>query len=598
MGTAGAVSMARGHPESLVSGRVMVPISFDRRPRRGSGGSTNDGDRCFMSGTPAASRDVQWAGDRFMPATQPRDDLVQGSPVRGKPPTDAAARRSPESEEHGGRSSDPSAGGRVRRGLRARIGSARWCWLPAIVFLLGIASLIMLVWTDRLSQHERSYFAFANAVMDLRTKVAASHLWLEEAITGYDSKDMDKAWFEVRQAIYLTEIIKRGGEIEYGLTVEPTTDPEFLRLVEDVRHLLSKWESHFHERVEKREIAGIGSELERITDQLFDDFLKLTGDMEDQVETRLESYHASSRVLFLGIVVSWFGIVSVSVASLTHRERKRRQAEEALHRANDMLETRVAERTRDLSELNEKLSVELDARRRVEAALRESETQLRQLSVRLLTVQEAERRQIAAELHDALGHSLVLAKLGVGYVRRALRKDPAAVSQGCDDLARSIDQVIEEVRRLARDLRPAVLDDLGLSRALRWLIDNHGRDGRTAVGSSIPDLDDLFSRDAQVILYRVVQEAFTNVEKHAADATSVSLSVERHDDRVCFIVTDDGRGFDVERALTMESSDSGCGLATMDERARMLGGSLAVSSAEGRGTRVTLSVPLKGGAYR
>ena len=175
-----------------------------------------------------------------------------------------------------------------------------------------------------------------------------------------------------------------------------------------------------------------------------------------------------SRRFVIGIVLVWSLVVVAAITGLWHRERRRRAAEAALRRSNDALEQTVAERTRDLR-------FELGERRKTEGALRESETQLRRLSTMLLTTQEAERRRIATELHDEVGHALILIKLRLGVVRKALRDDQAETRDDCQHLAQAIDQLIEDIRRLTRELRPTVLEDLGLAGALRWLADTAAR---------------------------------------------------------------------------------------------------------------------------
>ena len=146
------------------------------------------------------------------------------------------------------------------------------------------------------------------------------------------------------------------------------------------------------------------------------------------------------------------------------------------------------------------------------------------------------------------------------------------------------------MRRLARDLRPSVLEELGLSAALRWLADNCGREGHP-VAAAIADIDSSVPRDAQVIVYRIVQQALTNAARHS-DANEVSLRVTRERDRIRFVVEDDGQGFDMSQVVAVGPAHGGLGLATMQERASMVGGSLEVWSAPGKGTRVTLGVPV------
>jgi PAS domain S-box-containing protein len=234
--------------------------------------------------------------------------------------------------------------------------------------------------------------------------------------------------------------------------------------------------------------------------------------------------------------------------------------------------------------------------RKAENALRESEKQLRYLSSRLLTAEETERRRISKELHDELGGALTVLKLRLSFIGKELKKDQVAVKEECETISLYIDQVIENVRRLSRDLTPSILEDAGLSAAIRSLISNSNKNCNINMTLDIKDIDRLFSQDAQITIYRLLQEAFTNIGKHAK-AKNVSVVIKNHDDRVSFSVEDDGIGFDVTRIATVDPDKRGLGLSIMDERARMLGGSLEIWSEKGKGTRISFHIPLeKGGS--
>ena len=155
---------------------------------------------------------------------------------------------------------------------------------------------------------------------------------------------------------------------------------------------------------------------------------------------------------------------------------------------------------------------------------------------------------------------------------------------------------MENVRRLSRDLTPAILEDAGLSTAIHWLIANSNKNYHVNMTLDGVDIDHLFSQDAQIIIYRIFQEALTNIGKHAK-AKNVSIAIEKLDDVVSFSIEDDGIGFDVLRAATVSPDERGLGLAIMDERARMLGGSFELRSERGKGARIRFQITLeKGGS--
>jgi PAS domain S-box-containing protein len=230
-------------------------------------------------------------------------------------------------------------------------------------------------------------------------------------------------------------------------------------------------------------------------------------------------------------------------------------------------------------------------RKITEQNLLESERQLRHLSARLLTAQETERSRISRELHDQLGGDLALLKLRCSVIEKKLGKE-TPLHQECKENLEYIDHIIENVRRLARDLSPSILEDLSFTRAIRWLINNFIKHYNVQAESDIHEVDHLLSKNNQIMIYRIFQEALTNIRKHA-EAKTIKVKVSKEEEEVVFIIEDDGKGFNMELESLKNNSEKGLGLATIDERARMLKGSLNLWSEKGKGTRISLKIPLK-----
>jgi PAS domain S-box-containing protein len=237
------------------------------------------------------------------------------------------------------------------------------------------------------------------------------------------------------------------------------------------------------------------------------------------------------------------------------------------------------------------VGIDITPRRRAEEALRESEQRLRFLTSQLLSAQERERKRISMELHDELGQSLAVLKLQIRAIERALGADQQDLKEGCRELLRYLDGVIDNIRRLSRDLSPAILEDLGLQSALKYLINGVSKHYTIRHSFEVEDLDNLFPSDAQIIIYRIFQECLTNISKHAG-ATEVSIVVKEDNGSIFLVLEDNGVGFELTQVSGRRATGRGLGLAALDERTRMLGGTLNIRSQPGSGTRVTCVIPI------
>jgi len=441
---------------------------------------------------------------------------------------------------------------------------ASWVLTPAIVAALGLVSVGLLVVAIRLNDDQAASVAVADVLAQLRNRLSTSHLWLEEAAAGGEKSKVEA---DLADLARLADLVAFGGWNDSGRWVVPSRDPELARDGKELWGMVAQWRAIAAHSLEDLAIAGEGSELERYADEVFEALQTRATAMEKGLRAGYARRAAGTKALLLTLMVIWCGIVAATTAVVWVRERRRLTVERQLASTTLELERRVDARTLVLQELNGQL----------------------------LTAQETERRRVATELHDALGHTLVLAKLCVAGAQ-AEPGGKSGSSAALTELATMLDQAIDETHRLAHDLRPATLENLGLTAALRLLSENGVTHGGAQVEAHIDEVDDAIPAAAHVVVYRIMQEALTNVTKHA-HATRVSILVRRHPGLLEATVEDDGPGFDLA-GLQRPGKHGGFGLATMKERARLLGGALAVTSDVGRGTRVHLEVPSMGAAVR
>lgn len=210
--------------------------------------------------------------------------------------------------------------------------------------------------------------------------------------------------------------------------------------------------------------------------------------------------------------------------------------------------------------------------------LKQVEQELKEMMARVIQVQEEERKRISRELHDGVGQSLFSLLIRIDRLL-----DDHAELEELHGLRREVSDIMEDIRSLARELRPSVLDDLGVGPAVRTYVENYAAHFGIDVKLSVnlrgrPDIS------TETTIYRVVQEALTNVAKYA-DVDECEVVITEHDDRIETVVRDEGAGFHPAQSRT------GVGLFSMEERARGIGGTLTIRSAPGEGTEVRLVVP-------
>jgi signal transduction histidine kinase len=286
-------------------------------------------------------------------------------------------------------------------------------------------------------------------------------------------------------------------------------------------------------------------------------------------------------------------IISVLRTAKRARNRQRqvqglllqeKESASKLRSARDQLEQRVQDRTSELSRINRELNREIKERNRAEG-------ELRSLAAKVLKIQDDERRRIARDLHDGVGQTLAGALMAVAQARTAGATLPACES-GLHQAEDLLQHGIREVRTVSHLLHPPLLDESGLVSAIRWYVEEFSKRSRIAVTLKLDDDGDRLSQEIKTAVFRIVQEALTNVYRHSkAQAARIEF---KSDDRCLQLrIKDDGHGISANTGPKAPNGKTGVGLASMRERATLLGGSFGIQSGS-KGTTLSVSIPIPG----
>ncbi len=252
------------------------------------------------------------------------------------------------------------------------------------------------------------------------------------------------------------------------------------------------------------------------------------------------------------------------------------------------VEASISQHGQDGKKLFTAILRDVTERVRAEAALRRSREELRELAKLSQSVREQEKSRIARELHDELAQSLTALKMDTAWLIERLPEQQTALGEKLKAMQTLLDNTVTATRRISSDLRPLMLDDLGLIPAAEWLVQNFSQ--RTGVVCELTADDDMEIEDPHATAaFRILQEALTNIAKHA-HASHVDVSIEQDDGTITLTVSDNGSGFSLQDPRKPDSF----GLMGLRERAYLLDGDVDITSNPGQGTRICVRIPLLG----
>ncbi|HSB45285.1 MAG TPA: PAS domain-containing sensor histidine kinase, partial [Nitrospira sp.] len=296
--------------------------------------------------------------------------------------------------------------------------------------------------------------------------------------------------------------------------------------------------------------------------------------------------HRHKHVEFISNVylVDGTRVIQCNIRDITVRH----QAEVALVNLRKELEKRVEERTAELLTANKLMKKMLDEGKRSEEKLLKSRERLRNLSGRLQSMLEEERMRISREIHDELGQALTALKLDLSLIRRRLTSDGLdEPSAKVHEIERSVNGIIRTVRKISTELRPGILDELGVAAAIEWMVKDFQKRTGITCKVSLQEMEKISDPVRSTAIFRITQEALTNVMRHAA-ASKVKVNLEKKDNTLVLEVIDNGIGIMEERIFDSKSF----GLIGIRERVLLLGGEAVISGKQGEGTMVRVTLPM------
>ncbi|MGA2696694.1 MAG: sensor histidine kinase, partial [Terriglobales bacterium] len=251
------------------------------------------------------------------------------------------------------------------------------------------------------------------------------------------------------------------------------------------------------------------------------------------------------------------------------------ESEDRFRKLAATLESEVQIRTKELEERN--------------AQVLEQAQTVQGLSQDLMRVQDEERRHIARELHDSAGQTLTVLGMTLGKLAQHASAGEPQLAADIGEAQTILEQLTKEIRTASYLLHPPLLDESGLGVALQWYIDGVGERSGLDVSLTLPEELERFSRDAELIIFRVIQECLTNIHRHSGSKTA-AIRVTSSEDNISLEIKDQGKGMSAEKLSEIQSNASGVGIRGMRERVRQLGGKMTIQS-DSSGTTVSVSLP-------
>jgi len=413
------------------------------------------------------------------------------------------------------------------------------------------------------------YAPLLNADTEIKLNVSVAHMLVEEILAGDTTKSIEDVEKALDRAVKNAQAMLGGGKYAEQVII-PLEDIEIQEMMKEVIQALKEFRGIAEHRLSHRETSLAGSPIDHSYDKVYSTFTENADQIKfrlmELISNDLKYFKATQYIL---MIVCFFIFVGIGI-TLYRFEYFRNRVVQALHRSNENLEIEIEEH--------------IDTENR----LIKSKEQLRGLSNQLQLVREEEKAHIAREIHDELGQTLTALKMELGCLNHDLDSVPAIVRQRIGDMNRLIDNTIQSVQRIATELRPQILDVLGLGEAMRWETSEFEKRTGIQCQAQWPPSSIELNQEIKITIFRIFQEAMTNISRHSG-AKNIVIKLQVDALQVVLDIHDNGKGIATDEIF----NENSLGLLGIRERVYFLNGRFDISGNSHEGTLVRVSIPLE-----
>jgi signal transduction histidine kinase len=441
-------------------------------------------------------------------------------------------------------------------------------WTYLLMALMGLFIAGTLAYSyNKAVRMNALYAPLINASVEVELDVTMAHLLVEEILNG-DHFEEAQVWENYSRADWYIQAMLKGGQKGEN-SILPLEDDGLRFIVEDLSKRLREFKNISKTRLEKKNESGPGSNIDQKYNEIFAVFLKEAKTVKQTLQHVMTQDLHRFRLTQLALVATSIFLTLAVGITLYRLERLRATDFQRLKETYDNLEN------------------EMEKRLRVVRELEDSQLQLRKLSHSLQSIREDEKTRIAREVHDELGQMLTALKMELFCFEKDLQSNPGCLNEKVESMGGLIDTTINSVRRIATELRPQILDVCGLVDAIKWQAQAYQNRTGIRCKLNLAESEVKLNKNLSTSLFRIFQEALTNVARHAK-ATEIEIALQFEPDDLIMTIQDNGIGIDPEQ---LHNSDS-LGLLGIRERINFWKGRLIINGEPHTGTTLKTYIPL------